>query len=310
MSGVMQWLALRMDAGFNAKHIPAFKSGWAARSRDDVQFFETQDVLFRYREAAGPDGAPTLVFCADPPVSLEQYDDLLALASKDFRVIVFELPGMGFSPGKLSYRFGFEQTNDNVAAFLREVAGEGAFLAFSCAAGLAAVDIARRHAALVGAIVLIQVADVAGFARWKAARDPQNVLGRPILGQLAMRKMGRKRMPAWFRLALGRKDHEQRFCSCSGEAMDEGALWSLASAYQVYLRDDLDLPPVAHPTLSIWGETDGSHPPEHRATTANLASNLEQVTFPELGHFPELQEPETVFPIIRDWLIRQQNSSA
>jgi len=303
MSGLMQKLALRMDAAFNAKHIAGLREGWAARIRDDVKFHETEHVVFRYREAAGPDGAKTLVFCADPPVSLEQYDELLGLASQDFRVIVFELPGMGFSPSKRAFRFGFEQTNDNIAAFLRAIAGDGAVLAFGCGAGLGAIDIARRFPELVSALVLIQVADVAAFARWKAARDPKQLLAKPVIGQLALRRMGRERMPVWFRLALGRKDHEHRFCSCSGEAMDEGALWSLASAFQVYLRDDLDLPPVAQPTLALWGETDRSHPREHWTSTANLAENVEQHRFPELGHFPELQEPATVFPVIRDWLV-------
>ncbi len=303
MSGLLQRLALRLDASFNAKHAEPFKRGWAATSRDDVSFFETDRVLFRYRLVDGPAGASTIVFSADPPVSLEQYDDLLELASRDFRVVVFELPGMGFSPGKRRFRFGFEETNDEVAKFLREIAGQDACLAFSCGAGLAAVDIANRHSDLAGSLVLIQTADVASFARWKQDRDPKGVLAKPIVGQYAMRRIARDRMPDWFKLALGRSDHEPSFCGCSGQAMDEGALWSLASAYQVYLRPDLNLAPVGQPVLSLWGETDGSHPPEHHASTRNLAHTITERKFEDLGHFPELQEPGRVYPVIRDWLL-------
>nr|WP_298899064.1 alpha/beta hydrolase [uncultured Altererythrobacter sp.] len=303
MGGMLQKLALRLDARFNAKHVSQFRDGWASRSRGDVRFYDTDRVMFRYREAAGPEGAPTIVFTADPPVTLEQYDDLIELASRDFRVVIIELPGNGFSPGKRHYRFGFEETNDEVAAFLRDVAGEQAIYAFSCAAGLAAVDIAARYPELVRALVLIQTASVAGFSAWKSARDPKGILARPILGQYAMRKMARARMPQWFNLAVGRKVDRERFCSCSDTSLEHGALWSLASAYQVYLSPDIKLGTPLQPTLAVWGQADGSHTKETMATTAKMAANVEVRTFQELGHFPELEEPELVYPVVRDWLM-------
>ncbi len=303
MSGLMQKFALWNDAHFNAKHAAKFRSGWAATSRQDIRFFETNKVVFRYRDVKGPMGAPTLIFSVDPPVSLEQYDELLDRASKDFRVIVFELPGMGFSPSKRSFRFGFTETNDVVAAFIEQVAGHQCTLAFSCGAGLAALDLAHRRPELVSSVVLIQTTDVARFDRWKAARDPKNVLAKPFLGQLAMRKLAKQRMPVWFRLALGRKDHEERFCQCSKEALDHGALWSLASAFQTYLRPDLVLAPITQPALALWGETDGSHPVENRDAIRSLAPGVVIRSFDQLGHFPELQDPGLVYPIIRHWLI-------
>jgi len=302
MTGLVQKIALRMEAQYNAKHIPGFKAGWAATSRADIRFFETEKVLFRYREKAGPDGAPTLVFSADPPITLEQYDELIELASKNFRVVVFELPGMGFSPGKSGYRFGFRETNDEVAMFLEAIAGPQAIIAFSCAAGLAALDLAYRRPELVSALVLIQTTDVAGFVRWKSGRDPKGILAKPILGQLAMRKAAPARMPSWFRLSLGREDHEERFCSCCQTSMKHGALWSLASAYQVYLKSDIALAPVTQPALAIWGEADGSHTTQNRDAIRSVAPDAQIRSFEMLGHFPELQEPSLVYPTIRDWV--------
>ncbi len=309
MNGFLQNIALSLDARYNAKHIEQFKSGWAAFSRPDVRFFETDRVLFRYRVVDGPVGAPTIVFSADPPVSLEQYDELLERLGKDFRVVVFELPGMGFSPGKASFRFGFRETNDQVAQFLEAIVGQNAILAFSCAAGLASLDLANRRQDLVAALILIQVTDVAGFARWKASRDPKNILGKPILGQLGMRKLARERMPAWFRLSLGREDHEPAFCSCSGTAMDQGALWSLASAYQVYLRPDISLAEINQPALAIWGEADGSHTLENRDAIRSVVPRVDIRSFEELGHFPELQDPVTIGDTVRDWIVEHRSSS-
>lgn len=302
MGSILQNLALRLDAGFNAKHIDRFKNGWAASSCGDVYFHETDRVLFRYREIAGPPGAPTIVFTVDPPVTLEHYDAMIELASKDFRLIIFELPGNGFSPGKSAYRFGFRETNDAVAEFLRAVAGEGAIYAFSCVAGLAAVDIATRYPELVGGLILIQAADAGGLDVWKKSRDPKGILRKPIIGQYVMRKLAGKRMPKWFEVALGRPSDHEHFCSCSRVSLDHGALWSLASAFQAYHSPDLELPKPTQPCLAIWGELDTSHTPETRATTANMAPGVEVHSLPATGHFPELQNPEIVFPIIKDWL--------
>ena len=83
--------------------------------------------------------------------------------------------------------------------------------------------------------------------------------------------------------------------------MEHGALWSLASAFQAYHHPDLELARPTQPCLAIWGELDGSHTPETRATTANLAPNIEVRSLAGTGHFPELQDPETVIPMIMDW---------
>ncbi|QKG70519.1 alpha/beta fold hydrolase [Erythrobacter mangrovi] len=306
MGSILQNLALRLDAGFNAKHIDRFRNGWPASSRSDISFFETDRVLFRYREIAGPSGAPTLVFTADPPVTLEHYDAMIELASKDFRLVIFELPGQGFSPGKSAYRFGFRETNDEVARFLRQVAGEGAIYAFSCVAGLAAVDIATRYPELVCALILIQAADPGGLDVWKKSRDPKGILRKPILGQYMMRKLAGDRMPKWFELALGRASDHERFCSCSRTSMGHGALWSLASAFQAYHNADIELAQPAQPCLAIWGELDGSHTPETRASTTNMAPGMEVRSLPAAGHFPELQDPAIVFRTIKDWLATQR----
>ena len=84
MNGVLQNIGLWLDARLNAKHVEQFRSGWAASTRSDIRFFETDRVLFRYRIVEGPVGAPTIVFSADPPVSLEQYDELLGRLGQVF----------------------------------------------------------------------------------------------------------------------------------------------------------------------------------------------------------------------------------
>ncbi|MBI1394311.1 MAG: alpha/beta fold hydrolase [Alphaproteobacteria bacterium] len=302
----MSWMArlgLRLDTSGGTARRRAFRTGWPAHTSPEIKFYETPMVQYRYRERAGEiSDAPTIVFTADPPATLEVYDELLNVFAKRFRVIIVELPAMGFSATSPDYTFGFSQTNDDLALFLRAIAGEGAIWAFSCVAGLAAVDLAVRQPSLVSQLVLMQTADVEGFQHWKAARDPKGILARPILGQFLMKRMAPKRMPDWYRLSVGNKDKIDFFCTCAAESFSHGALWSLASAYQVYMADRPPLASPNQPILALWGRADRSHPTENEASAARFSSQVVQLAFDDLGHFSELEDPLRVFGAICRYL--------
>lgn len=300
MNALQRWIvSLEMRGG--ARHAEAVRQGWAGRSRDDVRFFRGGHAQIRYRERG--QGRP-LVFAADPPVTLEFYDELLALYAGHFRVVVFEIPGMGFSVPVSGYDCGFTPANDGVAEFLQTVVGEPAVLAFSCVGGFAAVDIAVRHPHLVSHLVLIQTPSWSEALRWKHSRDPKGLLGRPLLGQLAMNRAKKTRAPLWFKLALGRETEPYpAYCGCAQEAIGHGAGWALASAFQHYLTDAAPpLPPASQPTLAIWGLMDRSHAPTDRQSSAQLARRVEFEQYPDLGHFPELEDPPRVLARIRTFL--------
>ncbi len=295
MTGVLKRLAARIDTwGGNAK-MAEFRSGWPAQSRADIKFYSTEHVQYRYREAGE---GQTIIFTADPPMTLEVYDSLIDIFSKRFRVIVVELPAMGFSAAQQRYGFGFQETNDDLAQLIREVGGMRNILAYSCAASMCAIDVAVRMPDLVSHLCLIQGGGTESFARWKAGRDPKGILARPIVGQLAMKRMAPKRMPQWYALSVGRKDLVGHFCECAERSFEKGAMWSLASAYQIYLEHDGELPPPSQPILSMWGGADRSHPKENVHSLARLFDGVSCVTFDDLGHTPELEEPQRVFDAI------------
>ena len=112
-----------------------FRAGWPAQTRSNIKFYTTESVQYRYLEAGE---GQTIIFTADPPMTLEVYDQLVEIFAKHFRVIVVELPAMGFSAADHSYGFGFEETNDDLARFVRAVCGTNNIFAFSCAASLCA----------------------------------------------------------------------------------------------------------------------------------------------------------------------------
>lgn len=293
-------LAAHLDTFGASKKIQAFRDGWPSQSRPDIRFFDTGVTQYRYRERGA---GPVIVFAADPPVTLEMYDALLEIFAQRFRVVVVELPAMGFSAARASYGFGFTESADDIVGFLRGVAGDGATLAFSCAAGMAAIDIAVRYPSLVSALTLIQTTDWEGFQRWRAARDPKKILAKPFLGQIAMRKMGPKRAPDWFRLATGNKAMIEPFCQCTAETMAEGAGWPLASAYQRYLAPGPSpLGQPKQPVLVIWGKADKSHGPDAPIRAKALGDNVRVVELDHVGHFGDIEDTPLVYRIITGWL--------
>ena len=299
MNGIATRLGAWLDAAGAARSMQRFHDGWPASASPGVRFHRSPKVQFRYREAGA---GRTIVFTADPPMTLETYDALVATFAPHFRVLVVELPAMGFSATTADFGFGWRETNDELTHFLRAVAGPGAIFAFSCVAGLAALDIAARTPELCSHLALIQTGDPAAFAVWKAARDPKRVLAKPILGQVAMKQMAAKRMPAWYKLSVGRPDMIDGFCACAARSFTHGAMWSLASAYQIYMNDGLVLPAPPQPVLSIWGDADRSHPDANRHTLKRIVPNLREASFADLGHTAELEDPARVLAEIQAFL--------
>lgn len=295
MNSLISRLGVRLDTMGASQRMSRFKNGWPASASSGLAFHSTEKVQFRYREAGA---GPTIVFTADPPMTLETYDALIAAFASHYRVVVVELPAMGFSVADESFAFGFRETNDELTAFLRAVVGERAIFAFSCVAGLAAVDIATRHPELCASLALIQTGDVAAFAVWKARRDPRRILAKPILGQLAMKRLAAERMPDWYRLSVGRSEMIESFCNCAERSFEHGAQWSLASAYQCYMDERIVLTAPSQPVLSLWGEADRSHPSENVHSIRRLAPSAACVSFSDLGHTPELEAPDRVMEAI------------
>ncbi|MFO6446158.1 alpha/beta fold hydrolase [Erythrobacter sp. NE805] len=301
MTGLLARLGARLDTRGGEAKMRAFRSGWPATATPQVRFHRTPKVQYRYLEVGA---GPTIVFTADPPMTIEVYGPLVEAFAARFRVIVVELPAMGFSATTGDYGFAFRETNDDLAAFLEAVAGEGSIFAFSCVASLAALDIAARRPALASHLALMQAGGTAAFARWKAGRDPKGILARPVLGQLAMARMAPKRMPDWYRLSVGRKEQIPHLCACAERSFAHGAMWSLASAYQIYMDLEGELPRPPQPILSIWGAADRSHPEGNAHSLAALYDGVATVTFDDLGHTPELEAPELVLAAIREFLAR------
>lgn len=286
---MMKRLAAQLDKRNWRARIEHTRSGAPSRSCSSLFFYEDDDCFIRYRKAGQ---GPAVVFLCDGPATLELYDALIANLAPHYTVVAFETPGNGFSVPKPSYSFTFRETNDTVARFLREVAGEQAILAFSCGASYAAVDIATRYPELCSHLVILQAPSWDEALKWKKRRDPRGLISTPFIGQLVFPKMMKPRAPAWYELSMAEGPAIHQFCTCTARAFDDGATFALPTMFQNYLiGDKTPYERPEQPALAIWGEQDASHADTDKASSMNLAKSVNLITLNHVGHFPELEDP-------------------
>ena len=273
----------------------------AFNSRSDVSYVRLPEGIIRYRMSGS--GPQTLVLAADPPVVVEQYDKIIELLKNDFRVVVFEIPGFGFSMPFSSFRFDFTKLNDVVAKFLQQLDFSPYILAFPCVAAYGAIDIAARFPHLVSHVVLIQAPSWMEEIKWKHGRDKTGLLSKPLVGQVALQILKRKRAPLWFDAAVGNRSMLADFVETTDHAFSGGASFCLASAFQRYLTDTPQpLPAVKQPSLIIWGEADKSHRHTDKTSSKIYCPGAEEVLLAHAGHFPELEQPELFAQKIKQWI--------
>ena len=269
-------------------------------SRPGIAHMRLPEALVRYRVAGS--GPQTLVMATDPPIVIEHYDELLRHLEGNFRVIVFEMPGFGFSFPRSKFRFDFIRLNDLVARFLQQLGLGPYLLAFPCVTAYCAIDIAARFPDLVRGVVLMQAPSWSQELAWKRGRDKRGLLSTPIVGQLALQLLKRQRAPQWLAAAVGKQEALPRFIETTDHALAHGACFCLASAFQRYLTDAA--PPLAEmkqPSLIVWGEADRSHQHTDKSSTRLYSQAARDLRFPDAGHFPELEEPARFSREVQAW---------
>lgn len=265
-------------------------AGAGGRSRPGIRFIDLGNCVLRVRQAG--ERGPSLVLATDPPVPIEAYDELIAALADRYRVSVFELPGFGCSLPRCGYRFSLPQAVAAVAALLDRLPAGPHVLGLPCVAGFVSIALARRHPRLVDRLLLLQTPTWDGAQHWLAQRDPQSLLRTPVIGQLALAAMRRRRIRQWYASALGDPARVAQLSALTLANFDDGGCFCLASGFQDFLREHHGLlAPVAQETLIVWGRADRSHVQTDTAATNLLAPNSRHVEFDTTGHFPEIESP-------------------
>lgn len=267
-------------------------NGVASKSRSNIHFMDMGSTLIRYR--INGDCDPTIVLNTDPPSTIESYDQTIAELSRYFRVITFEIPGFGFSfPKKFNFRFDFESITTVLSQFLIALDLGPYVLSFPCVLGYSAIKIANVYPDLISHLVLNQVPCWQEILNWKKRRDSKGILSTPVLGQMALQMLKQKRLDSWFELAIAEPKKARKLTEETLWAFKYGACFSLASSFQFYITEqEPDVQQVKQPSLIIWGECDGSHRHTDKSQTGHLTLDYEELYLPNIGHSPEIENPE------------------
>jgi pimeloyl-ACP methyl ester carboxylesterase len=275
--------------------LPTFKKqtilkNSAVYARDGIQFMDMGNCLIRYRVIGN--GETTLVFETDPPVVIEHYDELVALLKGHYKIVIFEPPGFGFSLPSMTLDYGFQSVVNITEQFLDQL-GLGPYVFNApCVLGYGALGVAQKRPDLIEKLVLSQVPSWQEMLKWKVGRDPQGILGTPILGQLLLQMLKRKRTPQWFEAALGNMNLHKHFNDIAQQAFSQGAVFNLASGFQQYLSGPSPLTQkIQQPSLIVWGDLDPSHCETCKADTSIMVRDAKVIHIEESGHFPELETP-------------------
>ena len=116
----------------------------ATRWPEGMRWVDTAAGRLRVLDGGG-EGHP-VVFAPDGPCVIEHYDALRALLEPDFRVIVFDLPGFGFSAPPADYGHRLSEGGRVVAELLDVLSLPPVTLVMSCVNGFYAMAAARDHA--------------------------------------------------------------------------------------------------------------------------------------------------------------------
>ena len=257
-----------------------------------------RESIIRYvRTRAGPlrvmdtGGAkPPLVLTPDGPCVIEHFGALIEGFSEQFRVVCFDMPGVGFSFPSYGYQFGVSETTDVIVELLDAVSIGKAAFAFTCANGFFAMNLAKRYPQRVSHLVLGQTPSLDAMRKW-ADRNIPKALRIPFVGQAVTAVRAEFLATRWFDRALPRgSEHKSGFVARAQAALHEGGCFCLASVVQGMLDIDEDeVRGVGCPTLAIHGDSDFSHKHTDFHSITDPIPHAQLVSFKGCGHFPNLE---------------------
>ncbi|MAZ89214.1 MAG: hypothetical protein CL693_16415 [Cellvibrionaceae bacterium] len=258
---------------------------------DGYHLVELDSCFIRYREAGR--GPKTLVLAVDPPITLECYDQLLALLAPDYHVYVFELPGFGYSMVKSDFQFHFEATIETLQELLRHWNAGPYTLAFPCASAFFSIALANQYPELVSHLAMIQSPNWQQEQAWKHRLDPHRVLNRAVVGQLFMKLKKRHVAEQWVKFVSNTPDFTRDSLPLIDRQLKHGGCYCLASAMQYGLPEKSPtLLEVTQPARLIYGEQDRSHKATNFETIRDYGHQISLHPIHQAGHFPELEAPD------------------
>ena len=234
---------------------------------------------------------------------VEHYDELIGEMGSDYRIVVAELPGFGFSKSHSTEALGFQGSVSAVESALSDLVPGSMVVCAPCVCGFVGAELVHRGKLNIAGLVLVQTPDLDGMVRWTERMDPNGRLRKPYLGQILMRVGARRMTKKWFSYATAEGAQHATMAEKSLDVLSSGGSYPLATVFQIW-GNELENHGLEIPALVIWGKQDRSHEPTERTSTLKHVPEARLTEFGQCGHFPELEDPaafaEEVVPFLRE----------
>ena len=265
----------------------------------DMRMVDTPAGPMAVRDTGG-DG-PVLAFAVASPCVTTHYDGVLAALSGDYRVIVFDMPGFGFSPPGADYDHSLRAGGGAMTGLLETLALRDVTLIANSANGLYALA-ASRMSDRLARLMLVQTPSAETMKAW-FGRITQRVLHRRLLGQFINFTSRDRFPPLWYRIVLSDPQLRDAFTTAALQALAQGACYCFASFVHgmrdVDPADPLLAADTTLPVDLVWGEADRTHRNTEPEAIRQHAPQAAILRVPDAGHYPDLENPEAFARLLR-----------
>lgn len=264
-----------------AGHEPWTPPGYWAAER----YVEIDGMRVCYLEAGPADAEQTLVFVHGWSGNLQNWWDQYEHFQRNYRVVIFDLPGHGKSERSEHIDYSMDLYVDVVAGLFTELGIERAHVVGNSAGGSVAAVFAAEHPERVDKLV---ISDSTGTRHRGAVGPILPVLSGRML-QMADMTTG-EHYPGLDAKSRARQEFVGSF---AGTVEEKPYLDMLASLIQSsYRRIDHRLVEIAAPTLVVWGDDDPVVPKRAMHVFERELTDVHSYVIPLGGHTPMMQSPD------------------
>ncbi|NMH86963.1 alpha/beta fold hydrolase [Flavivirga algicola] len=284
---------------FDLKKIP---SNWNSGAR----LTKTDYGNIRVLDTGG--NKPVIINTPDGPNVIEHHLKLIKELSKNFRIICFELPGIGFSYPNFKYDYSLTKASKLIINLMDILKVPRATLAFSCSNGFYAIKTAELYPDRVNKLFLSQTPSLHAMDEWVKKSIP-NILKYPLIGQVSNSFSEKKFAKMWYRYALPKGTDVSEYQNIALNSLNTGGCFCLSGLVQGLKKDlNTSLKLLEVPSTLIWGNMDYTHKKTNNESILEHIPNCEIIEFGNCGHFPELEETNKYVKLINE-RFRQPNTT-
>ncbi|WP_373049021.1 alpha/beta fold hydrolase [Vulgatibacter sp.] len=272
----------------------------ARRAQPPSRFVEVDGMRVHYRDRGE---GPALLLVHGSNASLFTWEGWASRLSDRFRVVSLDMPGHGLTGPHPQGRYDYAEMAVFLDHFVQAVGLERFHLAGNSMGGSVAWHYALAHPAKVDRLVLV---DAVGYEREEPLPPILRLFATPGLNRIAEHVTPRFAVEQSIRDVYGDPSRvtEELVDLYEDLALREGNREASRKRLSHPHHDGLEkrLGEIRAPTLILWGGKDRWILPKYAHRFDEDIPDSQLILYPELGHVPMEEDPETTAAAVRRFL--------